>query len=365
MSGPSRKLSLIFVFLICVAAIALAVWRWPAGHARPLPYGLSNPVVYDNDEAVDQYTDEYLLSLASLGQIQLKGMITSSSIEPYNFYVPVKDYERMVADREQLVANAKANGYANIPIVLRGPMGNLEKPASGKIEDTKPIGAAGSWLIVNEARKASPEKPLVVVAGAPLTAEADAYLLDPSIADKMVVAWLGGTVRDMCDYNGWADPWAAYIVLQKLRLVQFPVRVGSPQVPKSQLLGLPAGPLRDYMYHKHHPTNGEPGSIDGDGPPAISLGRPDYPLTVKRVVFKRWVPCSMRPVDKPASGDHVVPGFYARFEYHWPWNDSGTGRVLLVKRSDTSVATDEWWKTVRKALENSHGNPPAGGQGQF
>ncbi len=338
---------LLCVFIV-VASIGLLLW--PTKHVRGLPYDRRNPVVYDNDEAVDQYTDEYLLSLGSLGEIQLRGMITSSPIAPYDAYVPRQDYERMVSDREQLVENAKANGFANIPIQVRGPMGNLEKPASGEISDTKLIGAAGSWLIVTEARKASAEKPLVVVAGAPLTAEADAYLLDPSIADKVIVAWLGGSDRNMCDYNGWADPWAAYIVLQKLRLVQFPVRVAPPYVPKAQLLDLPAGPLRDYMYKKHHPTNSDPGSIDGDGPPAISLSRPDYPLTVKRVEFERWVPCGMHPPDKPQSDDHMVPAFYAKFEYYLPWNQPKSGRVLVVAKSDPNVATNEWWRAIRKAL---------------
>jgi hypothetical protein len=342
----------LLLFVILFVAITFVACRWSGNHSKPLPYNSSNPVFYDNDEAVDQYTDEYLLARASLGETDLTGMITSSPVEPFNPFDKVADYERMVADREQLVANAKASGFANIPVLARGPMVNLEKPASGQISDTKPIGAVGSWLIVAEARKASAEKPLVVVAGAPLTAEADAYLLDPSIADKMVVAWLGGTDRNMCDYNGWGDPWAAYIVLQKLRLVQFPVRVASPSVPKAQLVDLPARPLRDYMYRKHHPTNGEPGSIDGDGPPAISLGRPDYPLIVRRVEFKGWVPCGMHPVDKPKSDDHMVPAFYARYQYHLPWDQTTSGRVLVVAKSDPDVATNEWWRAIRNALSN-------------
>jgi len=349
---PFFKKSMLPWALLCIfiMLVSIGLLIWPTKHVSSLPYDSSDPVIYDNDEAVDQYTDEYLLSLASLGEIQLRGMITSSPIAPYDVYVPRQDYERIVSDREQLVGNAKASGFANIPIQVRGPIGNLERPASGEISDTRPVGAAGSSLIVAEARKASPERPLVVVSGAPLTAEADAYLLDPTIAGKLVVAWLGGSERNMCDYNGWADPWAAYIVLQKLRLVQFPFRVGSPYVPKAQLLDLPAGPLRDYMYKKHHPTNGEPGSIDGDGPPAISLSRYDYPLAIKRVEFKRWVPCDMSPPDKPQSDAHMVPAFYARFEYYLPWNQSKSGKALVIAKSDPNVATNEWWRAIRKAL---------------
>jgi hypothetical protein len=305
-----------------------------------LPYDYSNPVVYDNDEAVDMYTDEYLLGLASLGKIRLDGMITSSSVAPYNRYVTVNNYERCVSDREELLANARASNLLNVPNSVRGPMGNLQKPASGRIEDTRSIPAAGAFLIVAKARQASREKPLIVVAGAPLTAEADAYLIDPGIADKVIVAWLGGQVihpwmgsysrMNLCEYNGWGDPWAAYIVIQKLRLVEFPVNVALPSVPKQKILELPPSPLRDYMYKKHHPTNSDPRDVDGDGPPAISVMRSDYPLSIRRVAFKTWVPCN----------GHDVPEFISTHE----------GRVWFVLRSDQHVATAEWWQTMRQAL---------------
>jgi hypothetical protein len=322
--------------------LGFTVWNWLARETRGLPYDRSNPVVYDNDEAVDMYTDEYLLALASVGTIQLKGLITSSPIAPYDIYVTVENYQRDVADRERLVASAKATGWLHIPPHVPGPMGHLPRPASGKIEDTRPIGAAGSWMIVAEARKASPEKPLLVVAGAPLTAEADAYLLDPRIADRMVVAWLGGQRRSMCDYNGWADPWAAYIVQQKLHLVEFPLGLAAPVVPKKQLLELPPSPLRDYMYRKHHPTNSDPRDVDGDGPPAISITRQDFSTLVRQVAFLRWVPCRLRPAPGVASDDHPVPGFFPSIH----------GRTVVVERADQRVSTSEWWGAIHKALLN-------------
>jgi hypothetical protein len=347
----SKSLVLGLVVSVCILMLGAGVWDWLARQEASLPYDHTNPVLYDNDEAVDMYTDEYLLALASLGDIKLNGMITSSPIVPYDPYVTVENYERDVSDREALVANAQASGFVKVPDRVRGPMGHLQKPASGRIEDTHPIGATGSWVIVTEARKASAEKPVVVVVGAPLTAEADAYLLDPSIANKMVVAWLGGQNKNMCDYNGWADPWAAYIVLQKLRLVEFPLNKGQAYVPKHQLMDLPNRPLRDYMYRKHHPKNSDPGDIDGDGPPAISLIRPDYPLAVKRVAFKRWVPCSLHMPRAP-NDEHEVPAFYAKFVYYLPWSESKDGRALVVERSDPRVATREWWRAITNALSH-------------
>jgi hypothetical protein len=55
---------------------------------KPIPtlYETSSPVIYDNDEVVDVYTDEYLMALAALGEIQLKGMI-HRLIAPENHWV--------------------------------------------------------------------------------------------------------------------------------------------------------------------------------------------------------------------------------------------------------------------------------------
>jgi hypothetical protein len=94
------------------------------------------------------------------------------------------------------------------------------------------------------------------------------------------------------------------------------------------------------MYQKHQATNSDPRDIDGDGPPAISLVRRDYPQVVRHVGFKNWTSCHMHPAGGELSDDHRVPAFYA----------TPGGRALVVEESNPSVATSEWWKTVRKVL---------------
>ncbi|MEY2539365.1 MAG: hypothetical protein QOG67_3105 [Verrucomicrobiota bacterium] len=326
-----------------VSIIAFTLFGCGSRHPVGLPYGASNPVIYDNDSAVDVYTDEYLLALSSLGEIQLKGMLTSSSIAPDNRFVQVEDYEKEVHNRENLARAAKASGFRNVPTPVRGPKGQLFKPGSGKIEDTKSIGSEGSHLIVAEARKATPQRPLVIIAGGPLTAAADAYLLDPSIADKMIVAWFCIQNYDMGNYNGWADAWAAYIVLQKLKLVQFGM-VPPPRVLKSQLLDLPASPLRDFMYQAYLPSNPPgPGDTDGDAPPAIALMRPDYSLKIKAANFGHWI----------VQDGHEIPVFSKdlprRILYRLT-NRQEQGRTLVVTHADQNVATQEWWRAIRKAV---------------
>lgn len=66
-----------------------------------------------------------------------------------------------------------------------------------------------------EARKATPEKPLIVVVGGPLTTVAQAYLTDPSIATRMVVAGIYSFT-----INGF-DSTANYVVAKKCRFVEW------------------------------------------------------------------------------------------------------------------------------------------------
>ena len=303
----------------------------------PPSYERLQRVLYDNDEVVDVYTDDYLMALATAEEIRLTGLTTSSSTTPYNRWVASTDYERMLSDRLNSVSLARGIGWSHIPDPTRGPDRHLEKPSSERIEDTIPISSAGSWLVVNQAQKASPGNPLVLVMGGPLTLAADAYLLDPSIADRVVVMWLGGRVDDMNDYNGWADPWAAYIVLQRLRLVQFPVGVAPPFVPKRRLASeLPESPLREWMFEKqlHSPTVDLPGDYDSDGPPAIALMRRDYVVETKRVSFSHW----------ERLGDDVEPHDVPVFE------DDPQGKAIVVTKVKAAVATEEWWRAISSSL---------------
>lgn len=315
-------------------------------HLQGIPYDRRNPVIYDNDEVIDVYTDDYIMALAGAGDINLAGIITSTSIAPFNRYCGESDFERVAADRVNGVNLAKAAGFKNIPDPVYGTKGHLQSPLSGKVEDTRPIGSEGSRLIVREARRASCARPLVLVMGGPLTVAADAYLLDNSIADKIIVAWLGGRPNDMGGYNGWADPWAAFIVLQKLRLVQFSeenmCERSAPSVPKSRLTELPDTPLRTWMIKKRHPSQ-EPSECDADAPPAIALMLPEYPFFLKimrikgvhfrifrakRVSFSRWV--------KLEDG-REVPAF----------KETPFGRAIVFPDADKNAATREWWRALK------------------
>ncbi|MBM4264475.1 MAG: hypothetical protein FJ145_23990 [Deltaproteobacteria bacterium] len=173
-------------------------------------------MIYDNDGAVESgYTDAYIMALASAGIINLRGIISTSSYGEHPPYVPLPE-NTVLGERRELVAKARRSGMRNIPDPTAGPSISLKsrRPASGIIEDTAPLGTPGSWLIVNEARQATPSRPLVVIMGGQGTALADAYLLDHSIADKVVAVWLVGAKRSS---NGVLDAYEynAYVALER------------------------------------------------------------------------------------------------------------------------------------------------------
>jgi purine nucleosidase len=98
----------------------------------------------------------------------------------------------------------------------------------------EPVTSEGAELIVNEARKANAANPLFVCAGGTLTNVASALLMDPTIADKMIVVWIGGVSYNSLDkpHHGAAreanlttDLLSAQYVFNKshVRLWQVPV----------------------------------------------------------------------------------------------------------------------------------------------
>jgi len=67
----------------------------------------------------------------------------------------------------------------------------------------------GAKAIVAEAMKVDEKNPLFVVCGAGLTEVASAYLMEPKIADKIIVVWIGGP-----EYSDLATPPPGYTPLE-------------------------------------------------------------------------------------------------------------------------------------------------------
>jgi len=190
-----------------------------------------NPLIYDNDWWFDTPDKNYLWAKASLGQANLRGNIVTRDMWDWQ-----KGYlyqlRQGMEDAEKSVAIARRSGVKNIPDPTPGCDAVFEKPPSGYIKDTKVVPSKGSELIVAEARKASWEKPLVVFVGGPLNTVANAYLMDPTIAGRMIVF-----MTDLCGYNG-KDPWANYIVASRCKLINYGAHVWWPQRPDPPVMPL-------------------------------------------------------------------------------------------------------------------------------
>lgn len=84
-------------------------------------------------------------------------------------------------------------------------------------DEKTPSDSPAALDLAQRAKKYSPEKPLYVVAIGAITNVASALLLNPEIAENIVVVWLGGHARHYCDtyeFNMRQDIAAARVVMR-------------------------------------------------------------------------------------------------------------------------------------------------------
>jgi hypothetical protein len=346
---------------VATSAVLAMIGDAPSGKLAESPLNLSiesrQPVIYDNDGVVESgYNDQYIMALASAGRINLRGMITTGSYGEEARTPPFSPYpeDALVAERQWIIDVARRSGMRNIPNAIAGPTVSFDsrKPASGIIEHTMPIGSPAGWLIVREARAASRQRPLVVVMGGQATAVADAYLLDPSIADKMLVLWGAGNKRkdgdlDGAEFNMTVDAWAGYIASQRLPLVLFPYSPDGdgtndpkPYTPKSRLWELPDTELRQVTIDAYFDRGGYiddfPYAFDSD--PIVALTRGDYVLQTKRMAVDHWV--------------------YEPTMKKWiPYLTERSDGLQVVWTASQAIATEEWWAWMKNPAAWGPVNP--------
>ena len=137
--------------------------------------------------------------------------------------------------------------------------------AAEKMTDPKqPIVSEGARLIVEEALKATPEKPLYVCVGGPLTDIASAWLMNPEIGKNIILIWIGGQEYketgaivppgySMPEYNLNLSIAAAQVVFNKsdMRIWQIPrdvYRQCRYSMTELEVIVRPYGKLGVYLY---------------------------------------------------------------------------------------------------------------------
>ncbi|HEY7376730.1 MAG TPA: hypothetical protein VIF57_31515 [Polyangia bacterium] len=286
-------------------------------------------MIVSNDSATDNWTGEYAMLLANSGGPPLIGIIVNPS--PY-----WPDLATNVSGWTQMIAAARASGMRGIPDATGSAGDPLVRPADGKIESTTPNRSDGAKLIIDlSARLSLPWRPVVVATGSRLTDLADAYLIDPTVAERVVVVSSLGGASNGVDGMGWPngelDPWADWIVGQRFRYVQvngYYDQTGD--VKSNDAAKLPANPFGTWMAAKISSVLQIPMSSDQIG--VLAAGVPTF-VTASAV--------SRAVVDPSAAFDSTTgPPLLAQ----------GDGSIWVAPTCDGAMAAGRLWK----ALQDPH-----------
>ena len=322
----NRVLGLPFFFTLVLAAPLACDGKLDAGSNAPhglLPIDGRNPVVINNDTSTGNWFGEYALLLANGGGPALAGIIVNaSSVWP--------DINYNIAGWTNLVQAARASGMRNIPDPLASPNQPLQRPGSGGIDATIANRSVGAQFIIDTSRQlALPNRPLVVATGGALTDVADAYLMDPTLAERIVVVSMLG--RDpvhplvLNGPNGYLDAWANTIVVQRLPYIQ--VNAYSDQsaiVPMARLPDLPGNAFGTWIASKQPQIVGILGGDEQVSVLAAML--PGFVLAVQ--------PMSQNGIVASATGDAPTLGL------------DPNGRVTVVTSADAALAASTFWQLL-------------------
>ena len=290
----------------------------------PLPVDERNPVILNNDGPTDNWQGEYALLLASARRLELVGIvINDSSAWP--------DLGANLTGWNELVAAARASGMRNAPDPLASAGAPLARPLDGNIDATIPNGSAGARFIVEQSlRFARSYRPIVVATGGRLTDVADAYLLDHTLPDRVVVVSSLGTISGdgarMGVPNGEMDAWADTIVVNRFRYVQVSAYYDqTADVAPSQVPSLPSNPFGAWIASKRSGILTI--NVASDQVSIASLAMRGF---VREVAQMR-----QNATEPTSSGDRPTLA------------PDSEGRVWLVTQSDGSVPAATLWELLR------------------
>lgn len=185
-----KRLSLLFT----VALVSIALYAQPAspGGNRPRPamQGGRVKVLIDNDLCGDGDGLFHLVHQLLCSSSDVRGIV-GAHVGAARGGAWGQNAGEATARNNAEISVSRANEI----LELVGKAGTITvKPgAPGPMTDARtPIESEGARLIIEEAHKASPERPLYLLFGGPLTDIASAWLLDPSISKNVILLWIGG-----------------------------------------------------------------------------------------------------------------------------------------------------------------------------
>ena len=322
-----RRLSALLAALVACATASCG-GKLDAGRNAPhgpLPVDERNPVIIENDTVNDNWMGEYSLLLANEGALSIAGIIVCSS----NYW---PDLNSNVMGWTKLVDAARGSGLGNIPDLTVSAGAPLVAPSDGQIDSTVPNHSVGAQRIIDLSRQLSlPSRPVVVLVGTQLTDLADAYLVDHTVVDRVVVvAALGSLMAPkalMTGPNGDLDPWADWIVAHRFKYIQVTAFYDQTQDVKASDLGnLPQNQLGDWIAQKQPGISPLPQA--GDQVTVLTMGLPQFATLVQRV--------SPDPSAKFGSPKGQGP----------PLVPDDTGNAWVVTKIAAPLAASRFWQML-------------------
>ena len=312
----------------CVLAVLALGCSESRNLGSSVPHGLlpvdeRNPILLANDGVTDNWQGEYAILLANGGGPKLAGIIVNTS-------GPWPDLDTNIAGWRGLVAAATASGLRNIPDPISSTGPPLVRPASGQIQDTTLTRSEGAKAILDASSGLSlAYRPLVVVTGGRLTDVADAYLMDPTVTERVVVVSSMGSTTDtggaMGPPNGEMDPWADAIVTACFRFVQVSAFYDqTTDVPTSRLAQLPANAFGDWIAAKQPSIFDLNQAADQVGVAAVGIS--SFVTSLQKVSAAGLI----------GAGATAGPELVA----------DPAGPLLLVTQSDGAEATARFWRLL-------------------
>ena len=276
-----------------------------------------------NDGATDNWQGEYAILLANGGGLPLAGIIVNRPADWPTSHTNIGGWR-------DLVAAATASGLRNLPDPIASIGPPLTRAGERQDRDTRPNRSEGAHMIVDISASLSlPYRPLVIVTGGRLTDVADAYLVDPTVTERVVVVSSMGstTIREAAwaPPNGRCDPWADAIVTAQFRFVQVSAFYDqTTDVPTSRLSQLPANAFGDWIAAK------QPSIFDldqaADQVAVVAVGISSFVTAVENV----------SAAGLTGAGASAGPDLAA----------DPAGPVLLVTQNNSADATARFWQLL-------------------
>jgi hypothetical protein len=276
-----RRLAVAFRIAVSFAASSCG-GTLDAGHDVPhgqLPVDERNPVVILNDSSSDNWVGEYTILLANNGGPRLVGIIIGAS----KYW---SDLNANVPGWTNMVTAARSSGLQGIPDITVSAGKPLAQPSDQQIDSTVPNRSAGAQRIIDLSNElATPSRLVTILVGTQLTDLADAYLVDPTVVDRVVVVAALGSLNLpkvlMTGPNGDLDPWADWIVAHRFKYVQVSAFYDqTTDVTTTEISNLPKNPFGDWIAQKQ--PNILALDVASDQVTALAVGLPEFSKTVQR-----------------------------------------------------------------------------------